>query len=91
MSSFGRGLRVGASVLGLAALLAACQTSLNEEDRMLLQQARDSASAAQAAADRAAQAADRASQAAAEAADAASTAQMAVERQDRMMQQSLRK
>lgn len=91
MSKFARGLRVGVGVVGLAALLSACQTSLNEEDRALLQQTRDAAASAQAAADRAAQAADRASQAAAEAADAASTAQMSAERQDRMMQESLRK
>lgn len=91
MTKFGRGLRVGASIIGLAALLAACQTSLNEEDRALMQQAQADARAAQAAADRAAEAADRAAAAAAEAADAASAASMQAERQDRMMQQGMRK
>jgi hypothetical protein len=47
--------------------------------------------AAQAAADRAAEAADRAAASANEAADAASTAQMAMERQERMVQQTMRK
>lgn len=91
MTSFARGLRIGASMIGLAALLAACQTALNEEDRALMQQAQSDSAAAQAAADRAAEAADRAAAAAAEAADAASAAEMSAERQDRMMQESLRK
>ena len=91
MSDLARGLRLSASVVALAGLLAACQTGLSEEDRALLQQSQSSAAAAQAAADRAAQAADRAAAAAAEAADAASAAQMSAERQDRMTQQSLRK
>ena len=91
MSKLARDLRVGASVVGLAALLTACQGTLGDEDRALLQQAQNSAAAAQAAADRAAEAADRAAAAAAEAADAASAAQMSAERQDRMVQQGLRK
>ena len=86
-----RGVRIGALAVGLAALLSACQTTLPEEDRAMIQQAQADARAAQAAADRAAQAADRAAAAAAEAADAAAAAQMAMERQGRMTQQSLRK
>lgn len=90
MTRFVRGLRIAAPVAGLA-LLAACQGTLNEEDRAMLQQSQADAAAAQAAADRAAEAADRAAAAAAEAADSASAAQMAAERQDRMMQRDLRK
>jgi hypothetical protein len=89
MSNFGRGLRVGALLAGMA-LLSAC-AQLSEEDRTLLQQARADSAAAQAAADRAAQAADRAAAAATQAADAASNAQMAAERQSRMVQQTMRK
>ena len=91
MSNFGRGLRIGATAIGLAALLAACQSGMDEDDRASMQQVQSDARAAQAAADRAAEAADRAAQSAAEAADAASAARMASERQDRMMQQNLRK
>lgn len=91
MTMFPRGLRIGASIIGLTALLAACQTGMSDEDRALLQQSQADARAAQAAADRAAEAADRAAAAASEAADAASAAQMSAERQGRMTQQSLRK
>jgi hypothetical protein len=91
MTTFARGLRVGASVIGLAALLAACQSGLNDEDRALLQQSQADSRAAQAAADRAAEAADRAAAAAAEAADAAATASMSAERESRMTSESMRK
>jgi len=91
MINVSRGLRIGMVSLGLAAMLSACQSSMNEEDRAMMQQAQADARAAQAAADRAADAADRAAAAAAEAADAASAAQMNAERQDRMMQSTLRK
>lgn len=91
MINASRGLRIGMLSLGLAAMLSACQSTMNEEDRAMMQQAQADARAAQAAADRAADAADRAAAAAAEAADAASAAQMNAERQDRMMQSTLRK
>jgi hypothetical protein len=91
MTILTRGLRIGMISVGMVALLSACQSSMNEEDRAMMQQAQADARAAQAAADRAADAADRAAAAAAEAADAASAAQMNAERQDRMMQSSLRK
>jgi hypothetical protein len=90
MSKFGRGLRVGALLVGLAALTSAC-AQLSEDDRALLEQARADAAAAQAAANQAAAAADRAAAAASQAADAASNAQMAAERQERMVQQTMRK
>jgi hypothetical protein len=77
-----RGLRVGMMVVGMAVLMSAC-AQMGEDDRAMLEQARADAEANAAA--------DRAAAAAAEAADAASNAQMAMERQDRMMQQSLRK
>jgi hypothetical protein len=89
MSRFGRGFRLTTVVVGLAALGACAQ--LSAEDRTLLESARAEAQAAQAAADRAAEAADRAAAAANEAADAASSAQMAMERQERMVQQTMRK
>ena len=91
MTKLARGLRIGAIVLGSAAFLSACQSSMNEEDRAMMQQTQADARAAQAAADRAADAADRAAAAAAEAADAASAARMNAERQDRMTQSTLRK
>jgi hypothetical protein len=84
-----QGLRLTAAVVGLAAL-ASCQT-MSEGDRAMIEQARADAQAAQAAADRAAEAADRAAASANEAADAASTAQMTSERQERMVQQTMRK
>jgi hypothetical protein len=90
MSNLARGLRVGTLVVGMAVMMSAC-AQLSESDQAMLEQARTDSQNAQAAADRASQAADRAAAAAAEAADAASNAQMAMERQDRMMQQSLRK
>jgi hypothetical protein len=90
MTMLARGLRVGTMVVGMAVLMSAC-AQLDEKDRSMLEQARQDAASAQAAADRATQAADRAAAAAAEAADAASNAQMAMERQDRMTQQSMRK
>lgn len=90
MNKLVRGFRVGTMAVGMAVLMSAC-AQLGEDDRAMIEQARTDAAAAQAAADRAAQAADRAAAAAAEATDAASNAQMAMERQDRMMQQSLRK
>jgi hypothetical protein len=90
MSKIARGLRVGAVVIGVAALTSAC-AQMGDEDRSLMEQASADAQAAEAAADRAAEAADRAAAAAAEAADAASAAQMSAERQDRMMQQTMRK
>jgi hypothetical protein len=90
MSRFARGVRVGAVVLGLAMLTSAC-AQLGDEDKAMLEQARaDSAAAKQAAAD-AADAARRAEQAATDAADAASAARMAAERQDRMLQKTMRK
>lgn len=91
MINFSRGLRIGMVALGLAGVLSACQGTMGEEDRAMMQQVQADARAAQAAADRAADAADRAAAAAAEAADAASAAQMSTERQDRMMQSTLRK
>jgi hypothetical protein len=89
MRKFGQGLRLTAAAVGLAAL-AGCQT-MSESDRAMIEQARADAQAAQAAADRAAEAADRAAASANEAADAASTAQMTSERQERMVQQTMRK
>ena len=89
MRKFGQGLRLTAAVVGLAAL-AACQAT-GDDDRAMMEQARADAQAAQAAADRAAEAADRAAASANEAADAASTAPMAMERQERMVQQTMRK
>ena len=88
MRRLGRGFRLGATVVGLAAL-AACQAA--EGDRAMMEQVRADAQAAQAAADRAAEAADRAAASANEAADAASSASMAMERQERMVQQTVRK
>ena len=90
MSMFVRGLRVGTMVVGMAVMMSAC-ANLGDSDKAMLEQAKTDAANAQASADRASQAADRAAAAAAEAADAASNAKMAMERQDRMMQQSLRK
>jgi flagellar hook-basal body complex protein FliE len=90
MSSLARGLRVGTLVVGMAVMMSAC-AQLGDSDKAMLEQARTDATNAQAAADRATQAADRAEKAATDAADAASSAKMAMERQDRMMQQSLRK
>jgi hypothetical protein len=89
MRKFGQGVRLTAAVVSLAAL-AACQT-MGDSDRAMIEQARADAQAAQAAADRAAEAADRAAASANEAADAASTAQMSMERQERMVQQTMRK
>lgn len=91
MGKVARGIWLSVAGVALAALLAGCQTSLNKEDQALLTSAKESASAAEAAANRAAQAADRAAAAAAEAADAASSAQLAAERQDRMLQKTMRK
>lgn len=91
MTTLARGIRMGALAVGLAAMMSACQATLPDEDRALIQQVQADARAAQAAADRAAQAADRAAAAAAEAADAAAASQMAAERQARMTQQTLRK
>jgi hypothetical protein len=82
MSRFGRGLRLTTIVIGLAGLAACAQ--MGDTDRAMIEQARADAQAAEAAADRATAAAN-------EAADAASTAQMAMERQERMVQQSMRK
>ncbi|MCE3248181.1 MAG: hypothetical protein K0R41_2006 [Geminicoccaceae bacterium] len=90
MTMLARGLRVGTMVVGMAVLTSACAQT-GAEDSASLDQAQAAAASAEAAADRATQAADRAAAAAAEAADAASNAQMAMERQDRMTQQSLRK
>jgi hypothetical protein len=90
MSKIARGLRVGAVVIGVAALMSACAQT-GDEDTSMMEQTRADAQAAEAAADRATEAADRAAAAAAEAADAASAAQMSAERQDRMMQQTMRK
>jgi hypothetical protein len=89
MNGFGWGLRLMPALAGLIALTA-CST-MSESDRAAIEQARSDAQAAQAAADRAAAAADRAAASANEAADAASTAQMATERQQRMVQQTMRK
>jgi hypothetical protein len=89
MSKFGRGLRLTTAAVGLAALAGCAQVS--ESDRAMMEQARADAQAAQAAADRAAEAADRAAASANEAADAASSATMAMERQERMVQQTVRK
>jgi hypothetical protein len=89
MSRFGRGVRLTTAVIGLAGLAACAQ--MGDSDRAMIEQARADAQAAEAAADRAAEAADRATAAANEAADAASTAQLATERQERMVQQSMRK
>jgi hypothetical protein len=89
MSRFGRGLRLTTMAVGLAALAACAQTS--DSDRAMMEQARADAQAAQAAADRAAEAADRAAASANEAADAASSATLAAERQQRMVQQTVRK
>jgi hypothetical protein len=74
----------------VAALTSACAQT-GDGDESLMEQTRADAQAAEAAADRATEAADRAAAAAAEAADAASAAQMSAERQDRMMQQTMRK
>jgi hypothetical protein len=89
MSRFGRGLRLTTVVVGLAALAGCAQ--MGDSDRAMMEQARADAQAAQAAADRAAEAADRAAASANEAADAASSATMAMERQERMVQQTVRK
>ena len=89
MRRFGQGLRLTTAVVGLAAVAACAQ--MGDTDRAMIEQARADAQAAEAAADRAAEAADRATAAANEAADAASTAQMAMERQERMVQQTMRK
>jgi fatty acid-binding protein DegV len=98
MDRFGRVLRLTTVLTGLVALVA-CST-MNDSDRAVVEQARSDAQAAQAAADRAAEAADRAAASANEAADAASaneaadaasTAQMATERQQRMVQQTMHK
>ena len=88
MSRFGRGLRLTTVVVGLAAVAGCAQ--MGESDRAMMEQARADAQAAQAAADRATEAADRAAAAANEAADAASTAQWAMERLERLVQQTLR-
>jgi Alanine-zipper, major outer membrane lipoprotein len=90
MSSLARSFRAGTLIVGMAVMMSAC-AQLGDSDKAALEQARTDAANAQAAADRATQAADRAEKAATDAADAASNAQMAMERQDRMMQQSLRK
>jgi hypothetical protein len=90
MGRFTRSVRIATVVVGFAAVTSAC-AQLSEEDQALLQQAKTDAAAAQAAADRAADAADRAAAAASEAEDAASSARLAMERQERMTQQSLRK
>ena len=89
MGRFGRSLRLTTAVVGLAAVAACAQ--MGDSDRAMMEQVRTDAQAAQAAADRATEAADRAAAAANEAADAASTAQMAMERQERMVQQTMRK
>jgi hypothetical protein len=89
MSRFGRVLRLTTVAAGLAAFAGCAQ--MGESDRAMMEQARADAQAAQAAADRAAEAADRATAAANEAADAASSATMAMERQQRMVQQTARK
>jgi hypothetical protein len=91
MSNLARGLRVGVLIVGSAILMSACSSTMSDSDRAALEQARTESANAQAAAQRAAQAADRAEKAATEAADAASNAQMAMEKQNRMTQQSLRK
>ena len=75
----------------LAWLLWRPAQTMGDSDRAMIEQARADAQAAQAAADRAAEAADRAAASANEAADAASTAQMSMERQERMVQQTMRK
>jgi GTP-binding protein EngB required for normal cell division len=90
MSNLARGLRVGTLVVGMAVMMSAC-AQLSESDRAMLDQARTEAQNAQAAATRADEAAKRAEAAANQAADAASSAQMAMEKQSRMTQQSLRK
>jgi Alanine-zipper, major outer membrane lipoprotein len=90
MSNLARSFRIGTMIVGMAVMMSAC-AQLGESDKAALDQARTDATNAQAAADRATQAAERAEKAATDAADAASNAQMAMERQDRMMQQSLRK
>ncbi len=90
MSMLARGLRVGTMAVGMAVMMSAC-AELSDSDKAALQQAKTDSANAQAAADRASAAADRAAASAAEATDAASNAKMAMERQDRMMQQSLRK
>ena len=91
MGKVARGIQLSIAGAGLAALLAGCQNQLNEADRALLVSAQESARTAEAAAGRAQQAADRATAAAVEAADAASSAQLAAERQDRMLQKTMRK
>jgi hypothetical protein len=91
MSSIARGLRVGMLIVGAATLMSACTSTMSDSDRAALNQARTESANAQAAAERATQAADRAEKAATEAADAASNAQAAMEKQNRMTQQSLRK
>jgi len=91
MGKVARAIRLSVAGAGLAALLAGCQTQLNDQDRALLMSAQESARKAEAAAGQAQQAADRATAAAAEAADAASSAQLAAERQDRMLQKTMRK
>jgi hypothetical protein len=89
MGRFERGFRLTTVVVALAALAACAQ--MTESDRAMIEQARADAQAAEAAADRAAEAADRATAAANEAADAASSATMSMERQERMVQQTMRK
>jgi hypothetical protein len=89
MRRSGRSLRLTTAVVGLVALAGCAQ--MGESDRAMIEQARADAQAAQAAADRAAEAADRAAASANEAADAASSATMAMERQERMVQQTVRK
>jgi hypothetical protein len=84
-------LRVGALTFGMAVLISACAAQLSDSDRALLDQAKTESQNATAAADRADQAAKRAEAAANQATDAASNAQMAMEKQSRMTQQSLRK
>jgi hypothetical protein len=90
MNKLARHLRVGAIVIGLPALMAAC-SGMSADDRALLEQARADASAASAAADRASQAAEQAAAAATEAADAAAAASAAAEKSNRISQQGLRK
>lgn len=91
MGKVARVIRFSVAGAGLAALLVGCQNQLNEADRALLASAKESARTAEAAASEARRAADRATAAAAEAADAASSAQLSAERQDRMLETTMRK
>ncbi len=88
MFVFSRFFRVGACVVGLAALTAACSSSdANKPQASEI----DSVAQASAAADRAAEAADRAAAAAQRAESAAAQAAEAAEKSNRIAQQGLRK